>query len=237
MNAGPAGDGAAAGPAEPVEPVESPEPEAAQTVAGSGVAGGPEVEQDPKARGPRSPRTVPAFLTVLAVLVLAGGLLYDVIAVRSGFAAAPWRARVAHELAVRGPDDPWVLAGAGVAVVLGALLLWGAFSAGARRWLPLREPGAVIDRSGVAVLIAVRAAELPGVQGTRVRVVRRRTVVRVTGAVDPAAVQRALRAELAAIPLAAPNRLDVRVRAGRPAHPHRHGGLEEPAGPSRGAAS
>ncbi|WP_371500080.1 DUF6286 domain-containing protein [Kitasatospora sp. NBC_00374] len=177
-------------------------------------------ERRPKITAPRSPRTALTFVVVVAVLVLAGALLYDVIAVRTGHRARPWRARVARELADRQLDDTWVLVGAGVAVLLGLLLLWQAFAAGERRWLPLRVPGALIDRSGVAALISDRAAELPQVQAVQVRVGRGRTRVRITGAADPVGVQKALRAELARIPLAEPNRLDVRTRGPRPYHPH-----------------
>ncbi|MER8187075.1 DUF6286 domain-containing protein [Kitasatospora sp. NPDC094015] len=168
---------------------------------------------------PRSARTWPALVVVLVVLVVAGVLLFDVIAVRTGHQAWPWRVGAAGRIADRGRDDPWVLAGGGVVLLLGVLLLWLAFAAGERRWLPLREPGAVIDRAGVAALISERAGRLPEVDRVRVKVTARRTRVTIAGAADPAAVQRELREELARIPLAVPNRLDVRTRGYRPAPP------------------
>ncbi|MFJ1703962.1 DUF6286 domain-containing protein [Kitasatospora sp. NPDC088346] len=190
--------------------------------AGDRPAAEPSVEEPatglpPKPVAPRSPRTGLTSVVVVTVLVLAGALLYDLITVRTGHPASAWRARVARELADRRLDDTWVLAGAGVAVLLGLLLLWQAFAAGQRRWLPLRVPGALIDRAGVAALISDRATGLPQVRSAKVRVARGRTRVRITGAADPAGVQKVLRAELALIPLARPHRLDVRTRG---PHPH-----------------
>ncbi|GAA0697887.1 hypothetical protein GCM10010193_61090 [Kitasatospora atroaurantiaca] len=182
------------------------------------VPGFEEIPEPVPVQGPRSARTAAAAVVATAVLVIGGALLYDVIAVRTGHQARPWRAKLAHELATRHLDDPWVLTGAGIAVLLGVWLCVLAFTPGMRRWLPLRQEGAVIDRSGVAALITARAEELPGVDSVAVRVRQNRTRVTVTGAADPAGVQRALRAELARIPLAGPNQLDV--RAHRPGRHH-----------------
>ncbi|MEV4612132.1 DUF6286 domain-containing protein [Kitasatospora sp. NPDC049258] len=190
---------------------------------------------EPAAVGrPRSARTRPAFLVVLVVLVVAGVLLFDVIAIRTGHQAWPWRVGTGRRLADRHLDDPWVLAGAGVTLLLGLLLLWLAFAAGERRWLPLRDAGAVIDRAGVAALISERAGRLPDVHSVKVKVSARRTKVMVTGIADPAEVQRELRAELARIPLALPNRLDVRTRGYRPAPPP---AAPPPAAPPTSASS
>jgi hypothetical protein len=56
------------------------------------------------------------------------------------------------------------------------------------------------------------------VETIAVRVTHSRTKVTISGTADPASVQHELRAELGRVPLARPNRLDVRVRARR--HPH-----------------
>jgi len=186
------------------------------------TAGRPEPEEAAEpapVRRPRSARTAPAAVVATAVLVIGGALLYDVIAVRTGHQARPWRAKLAHELATRHLDDPWVLTGAGIAVLLGVWLCVLAFAPGMHRWLPLRQDGAVIDRTGVAALIVARAEEIPGVESVVVRVRQNRTQVTVTGAADPAVVQRELRAELARIPLGRPNQLDVRTHG--PGRHHR----------------
>jgi len=204
--------------------------------AGDGGAAGAGESGPGGAAGPRSPgwrpRAVRGFATCVVVavgVVVAGALLYDVVAVRTGHQARPWRAEVAQELATRQLDDPWVLASAGVAVALGVLLLWLAFAPGLRRWLPLERRGSAIHRSAVAAQIAAKAADLPDAHAAKVRVTRRRTRVTVTGAFDPAAVERALRVELSRIPLAVPHRLDVRnlpLKHPHPRHPH-HRGLEQ----------
>ncbi|MFF1796760.1 DUF6286 domain-containing protein [Kitasatospora sp. NPDC058263] len=165
----------------------------------------------------RAPRTVAAVVVATVVLVVGAALLYDVIAVRTGHAARRWRAEVADELATRHLDDPWVLVGAGAAVLLGAWLLWLALAPGLRRWLPLRPLGgtsAAIDRAGVGTLLHDRAAGLPGIEHLTVRVNRRRVKAVLTGPADPASVQRQLRAELGKISLARPLRLDVRAKRG-----------------------
>ncbi|KJK57285.1 DUF6286 domain-containing protein [Saccharothrix sp. ST-888] len=163
-------------------------------------------------RRPRSPRTAWAGLVAVAVLVIGGGLLHDVIAVRTGHPARPWRAELAHQLAVRHLDDTPVRIGAGIAVLLGLWFCRLALAPGLRRRLSLRRPGAVIDRAGVAALIADRTRDLAEVDEVAVRVRRTRTRVTVSGAADPVLIQRHLRAELARIPLAGPHQLDVRVR-------------------------
>ncbi|MFJ9952508.1 DUF6286 domain-containing protein [Kitasatospora sp. NPDC091207] len=182
---------------------------------------------------PRAPRTVAAALVAVAVLVLGTALLYDVIAVRTGHAAGRWRAEAGDELATRHLDDPWVLLGAGAAVLLGGWLLWLALAPGLRRWLPLRPLGgtsAAIDRAGVGTLLHDRAAGLPGIEHLTVRVNRRRVKVLLTGPADAASVQRQLRAELAGVTLARPLRLDVRAKRGR------GGAGAVPAAPPEGAA-
>ncbi|WP_405019752.1 DUF6286 domain-containing protein [Kitasatospora sp. NBC_00070] len=165
----------------------------------------------PRVRRLRSTRTGWTALVVVAALVVGGGLLYDAAAVRTGHRARPWRAETADRLATLHLDDPVVLVSAGAAVLLGVLLLGLAVAPGMRRWLALRQPGAVIDRAGVAALLTRRAGELDGVDGVRIKVRRSRTKVTAGGSADPAEVQRELRAELARVPLAGENRLDVRT--------------------------
>ncbi|MFJ9609373.1 DUF6286 domain-containing protein [Kitasatospora sp. NPDC101176] len=180
--------------------------------------GGPEDEAAaPRVRRPRAPRTTAAVIVATVVLVVAGALLYDVIAVRAGLPARRWRARIADELATRHLDDPWVLVGAGVAVLLGGTLLWLALAPGLGRWLPLRPhggTGATIDRAGIGHLLADRAAGLPGVDHLKIRLSRRRIRVTLTGTADPALVERQLRDELARVTLARPPQLDVRSAGG-----------------------
>ncbi|MFB7910898.1 DUF6286 domain-containing protein [Kitasatospora sp. NPDC056076] len=161
----------------------------------------------------RSGRAAVAAPVATVVLVVAGALLYDAVAVRAGQPARRWRAQIADELATRHLDDLWVLVGAGAAALVGLWLLWLAFAPGLRRWLVLRPyggTGAAIDRAGVGHLLADRAAGLAGIEHLRVKVGRRRVRVSVSGPVDPAGVQRQLREELARVGLARPLRLDVR---------------------------
>ncbi|MGW2377658.1 DUF6286 domain-containing protein [Kitasatospora sp. NPDC001683] len=161
----------------------------------------------------RAGRAVAAALVATVVLVVAGALLYDVVAVRLGQPARRWRAQIAEELATRHLDDLWVLVGAGVATLLGGWLLWLAIAPGLRRWLVLRPYGgtaAAIERAGIGHLLTDRAAGLTGIDHLRIRVGRRRVRVSVSGPVDPAVVQRQLREELGRVGLAQPLRLDVR---------------------------
>ncbi|MER6304146.1 DUF6286 domain-containing protein [Kitasatospora sp. NPDC001539] len=165
----------------------------------------------------RATRAGAAAVVATVVLVVAGALLYDVIAVRAGQPARRWRSQIADELATRHLDDLWVLVGAGVATLLGGWLLWLAIAPGLRRWLLLRPYGgttAAIDKGGIGHLLADRAAGLDGIDRLRIRVGRRRIRVAVGGPADPASVQRQLREELERVGLARPLRLDVRT-AGR----------------------
>ncbi|MFD8482253.1 DUF6286 domain-containing protein [Kitasatospora sp. NPDC059673] len=169
----------------------------------------------------RSERGVVTALVVAVVVVAAGMLLYDVIAVRSGGQARPWRRELAHQLATRHLDDPWVLGFAAGAVLLGLVLLWLAFRRGLRGWLALEPRGTAIHRSAVAALLSLQAQHHADLHSWQVKVGRWRTRVTVTGATDPAEVERHLRAELGRIPLAGPHRLDVRTRPVRERHHRR----------------
>lgn len=129
-----------------------------------------------------SARRVPAG--ILAVLLLAGtGLvLYDVAAVRADRPAMAWRRSLARELAERPLDDPWVLAGASVAVLLGLWLLLLAATPGLRDLLPMRRVHprvrAGLHREAAALALRDRAMEVSGVQSVRVRAGRGRVDVR-----------------------------------------------------------
>ncbi|MFF4383376.1 DUF6286 domain-containing protein [Kitasatospora sp. NPDC001547] len=165
----------------------------------------------------RAPRTAAAALVATGVLVVAGALLYDVVAVRAGHSARRWRAQLADELATRHLDDLAVLVGAGAATLLGGWLLWLAVTPGLRRWLVLRPYGgttAAVDRAGVGHLLADRAAGLDGIDHLRIRVGRRRVRISLMGVADPALVQRQLRDELERVGLGRPLRLDVRMARG-----------------------
>ncbi|MFE6056247.1 DUF6286 domain-containing protein [Kitasatospora sp. NPDC056446] len=166
----------------------------------------------------RAPRTAAAALAATGVLVVAGALLYDVVAVRVGQPARRWRAQIADELATRHLDDLAVLVGAGAAVLLGGWLLWLAVAPGLGRWLVLRPYGgtaAAVDRAGIGHLLADRAAGLTGIEHLRIRVGRRRVRVSLVGPADPASVERRMRDELDRVRLVRPLRLDVRTAGGR----------------------
>ncbi|GAB3644682.1 DUF6286 domain-containing protein [Streptomyces sparsus] len=127
-----------------------------------------------------SARRIPAAVVSLLVLAATGLLLYDLAAVRTGREAMAWRRQLAEELAVRRLDDPWVVAGAIVAVLLGGWLLVLAVTPGLRRLLTMRgEPGtrAALDRGAAAHVLRDRAMDVPGVQSARVKVRRRKARV------------------------------------------------------------
>ncbi|MGW4893813.1 DUF6286 domain-containing protein [Kitasatospora sp. NPDC004240] len=161
----------------------------------------------------RASRGVTAAVVATVTLILSAALLVDVIAVRTGHAAAQWRAELADGLATRPLDDVWVMIGGCAAVVIGIWLLWLAVAPGLRQWVSLRPQGwttAAVERIGVATLLYDRARDLPGIERITIKAGRRRVAVHLTGPADPAAVERQLREELARIPLVAPPRLDVR---------------------------
>ncbi|MFJ5677197.1 DUF6286 domain-containing protein [Streptomyces sp. NPDC093097] len=144
------------------------------------------VAPEPVAGGPAgrfwSARRVPAALVALVLLGATGLLLYDVAAVRAGRTAMAWRRRLAHELATRHLDDPWVLGTAAAAAVLGIWLLVLALTPGLRTVLPMRRttPGirAGLDRPAAALVLRDRAMEVSGVQSVRMTVGRHRARAR-----------------------------------------------------------
>ncbi|KPI21568.1 hypothetical protein OV450_1931 [Actinobacteria bacterium OV450] len=132
----------------------------------------------------RSARRIPAALTALAVLGVAGLFLYDLAAVRAGRPGMQWRRELADQLARQTPADPWVLVAAGVLAVAGALLLFLAVTPGLRRILPMRPPEtqagvrAGLERKAAALVLRDRAMEVSGVHSARVAVRRSRVAVR-----------------------------------------------------------
>ncbi|MCX4525168.1 DUF6286 domain-containing protein [Streptomyces sp. NBC_01551] len=132
----------------------------------------------------RSARRVPAALTALVVLGVAGLFLYDLAAVRAHRPGMGWRRELAHQLERHTPADPGVLIGAGVLALVGAVLLVLAVAPGLRGILPMRtpEPGvrAGLGRKDAALVLRDRAMEVSGVRSARVKVGRRRIRVRAT---------------------------------------------------------
>ncbi|MCS0603193.1 DUF6286 domain-containing protein [Streptomyces sp. LP11] len=129
-----------------------------------------------------SPRRVPAAIVAVLVLAGTGLLLYDIAAVRAGRPAMYWRRALAHQLAVRHLDDPWVLAGAGVVAALGLWLIVLALTPGLRALLPMLRPHhdvrAALRRDAAALLLRDRAMDVSGVRAARVRMRRRKADVR-----------------------------------------------------------
>ncbi|MDX3238131.1 DUF6286 domain-containing protein [Streptomyces sp. ME03-5709C] len=129
-----------------------------------------------------SPRRVPAAVTAAGLAVVAGLLLYDVAAVRAGRPGAAWRRIIEVELATRPLDDPWILAGASAAVVLGLWLLVLAVTPGLRGVLAMRAGKAPVraglDRHVAELTLRDRAVEVSGVRSVRVTVTRRTATVR-----------------------------------------------------------
>ncbi|MEU9865673.1 DUF6286 domain-containing protein [Streptomyces sp. NPDC047971] len=127
-------------------------------------------------------RRIPAAVVALLVLGGAGLLLYDVAAVRADHQAMQWRRTLADDLATRPLDNAWILAGACVAVVLGAWLLLLAVTPGLRAVLPMRRDHADVraglDRDAAAVILRDRVMEVSGVQSVRVRMKRKKVAVR-----------------------------------------------------------
>lgn len=214
------------GPAPPAHDEQTPAKEAPET-------GQPDI-RSPAMRSPHdgwgagsprlwSARRIPAALVALVTLCAAGVLLYDVIAVRAGHRAGAWRIRLAHELATRPVNDPWLLIAAAVAVILGLWLLILALTPGLRRLLPLRAPdgcadmGAWLDRRGAALVLRDAAMRVPGVSGARVRVGRHRVTTRADVRFrDPATVRdeltQALQDQCRQLAVAHTPRLAIRLR-------------------------
>ncbi|MGW6796480.1 DUF6286 domain-containing protein [Streptomyces chartreusis] len=129
-----------------------------------------------------SARRIPAAITALVLLFLAGVFLYDIASVRAERPPMRWRRELAHQLAERPLDDVWVLVGAGVAAALGLWLLVLAATPGLRRVLPMRrthtDVRAGLHRDLAALVLRDRAMEISGVQSVRVRMRRSKADVR-----------------------------------------------------------
>ncbi|MFF0738273.1 DUF6286 domain-containing protein [Streptomyces chartreusis] len=129
-----------------------------------------------------SARRIPAAITALVLLFLAGVFLYDIASVRAERPPMAWRRELAHQLAERPLDDTWVLVGAGVAAALGLWLLVLAATPGLRRVLPMRrthtDVRAGLHRDLAALVLRDRAMEISGVQSVRVRMRRAKADVR-----------------------------------------------------------
>lgn len=168
-----------------------------------------------------SARRVPAAVTALLLLAIAGLFLYDVTAVRADQPAMRWRRELAAQLAARPLDDTWVLVGAGLTAALGLWLLVLAATPGLRALLPMRRAHADVraglHREAAALVLRDRAVEVPGVQAVRVRLSRTKADV---GAVAHfrelddvhAELDAALGEAIRGLGLARPPALSVRVR-------------------------
>ncbi|MGP3950501.1 DUF6286 domain-containing protein [Streptomyces sp. 7N604] len=176
-----------------------------------------------------SERRVPAGIVAALATAGLGLLLYDVAAVRAGRTAMEWRRRLADELAERPLDNPWMIGGAAVAMVLGLWLLLLALSPGLRGLLTMRRPSGVagaidvragLHRSAAALVLRDRAMEVSGVQSVRVDVSRRRVRARALAHFrDLDEVRRDLDDAMASGigELGLVRQLDLSVRARRPA--------------------
>ncbi|MGR4883870.1 DUF6286 domain-containing protein [Streptomyces sp. LARHCF249] len=148
----------------------------------------------PRAHRFRSSRRVPAALTALAVLGVAGLFLYDLAAVRAHRPGMTWRRELARQLDRHTPADLGVLLGGGALAVAGAVLLLLAFAPGLRGILPMRTPDpgpdreadtaaglrAGLGRKDAAQILRDRAMEVSGVRSVRVKVGRSHIRVRAT---------------------------------------------------------
>ncbi|MFF3015017.1 DUF6286 domain-containing protein [Streptomyces sp. NPDC057939] len=150
----------------------------------------------------RSTRRIPAALTALAVIGVAGLFLYDLVSVRAHRPGMRWRPELARWLEQHSPADTEVLVGGAIMVVLGALLLLFAVAPGLRGLLVMRtdtDPGragadadaevdegagsglrAGLGRKAAAMVLRDRAMEVAGVRSVRVKVSRSRVGVRAT---------------------------------------------------------
>ncbi|AIR97642.1 DUF6286 domain-containing protein [Streptomyces glaucescens] len=168
-----------------------------------------------------SARRVPAAVVAVLLLALAGLFLYDIAAVRAGRPVMSWRRELARQLAERPLDDIWVRVGAAVVAALGLWLVVLAVTPGLRGLLPMRrthpDVRAALDRPAAAMVLRDRAMEVSGVQSARASVGRRKAVVRAVSHFRDlddvrAELDAALTAAIAALGLARPPRLSVRVR-------------------------
>ncbi|MDX2394580.1 MULTISPECIES: DUF6286 domain-containing protein [unclassified Streptomyces] len=150
----------------------------------------------------RSTRRIPAALTALAVIGVAGLFLYDLVQVRAHRPGMRWRPELARWLEIHTPADTEVLVGGGILAAVGALLLVLAVAPGLRGLLVMRtdtdtgraevdagtdgDTGARsalragLGRKAAAMVLRDRAMEVAGVRSVRVKVGRSRVGVRAT---------------------------------------------------------
>ncbi|MEV7523662.1 DUF6286 domain-containing protein [Streptomyces sp. NPDC091371] len=134
----------------------------------------------------RSARRVPAALTALVVLGVAGLFLYDLAAVRAHRPGMSWRRELAAQLDKLTPADLAVRLTGGALVLAGLLLLLLALTPGLRGILPMRTPDAAagvragLGRKDAAQVLRDRAMEVSGVRSVRVKVGRTHIAVRAT---------------------------------------------------------
>ncbi|MFF4321770.1 DUF6286 domain-containing protein [Streptomyces sp. NPDC001568] len=146
----------------------------------------------------RSTRRIPAALTALAVIAVAGLLFYDLVAVRAHRPGMRWRRELARWLELHTPADTEVLVGGGILAAVGALLLLFAVAPGLRGLLMMRadtDTGRADGRAGTdagsglraglgrraaAMVLRDRAMEVAGVRSVRVKVRRSRVGVLAT---------------------------------------------------------
>ncbi|MDA5285816.1 DUF6286 domain-containing protein [Streptomyces sp. NPDC054904] len=153
----------------------------------------------------RSTRRIPAALTALAVIGVAGLFLYDLVQVRAHRPGMRWRPELARWLEIHTPADTEVLVGGGILAAVGALLLVLAVAPGLRGLLVMRTSDtdtgraevdadtdtdgdtgarsalrAGLGRKAAAMVLRDRAMEVAGVRSVRVKVGRSRVGVRAT---------------------------------------------------------
>ncbi|MGW7101957.1 DUF6286 domain-containing protein [Streptomyces sp. NPDC054838] len=136
----------------------------------------------PRARRFRSVRRIPAGLTALAVLAVAGLFLYDLAAVRAHRPGMGWRRELTQQLERQTPADAEVLIAGAVLAVAGAVLLLLACAPGMRGILVMRgsEVRAGLGRKAAGLVLRDRAMEVSGVRSVRVKTGRSRVRVRAT---------------------------------------------------------
>lgn len=132
-----------------------------------------------------SARRVPAAIVALVSAVAAAVLLYEAVAASIDKAPSAWRREITADLAARPLDNPWVIAGAALAVLLGLWLVVLAVTPGLRGLLPMRGGSsdgvrvrAGLERSAAEAVLHDRLLDVPGVQSVRVDAGRHRVRVR-----------------------------------------------------------
>ncbi|MGK5446153.1 DUF6286 domain-containing protein [Streptomyces radiopugnans] len=132
-----------------------------------------------------SARRIPAAIVALVLTVAAAVLLYEAVAASTGEPPSAWRREITADLATRPLDDPWAIAGAALAVLLGLWLVVLAVTPGLRGLLPMRGGAsegvrvrAGLERSAAEAALHDRLLDVPGVRSVRVKAGRHRIRVR-----------------------------------------------------------